>query len=205
MPKTGDLASLYPRNGARIQAFLRRLAQDDAAAEDLTQETFLRAAEHFDGFRGEGTVANWLYRIATNVFRDHLRRRGSADLPLWDAADGAGETGAAEIPDAGPGVPQIVERREVTRCVRGCIGALPAPYRAVLVLFAVEGKTIRESAEILGCSTGAVKIRLHRARDLFKRHAAEHCDVSTEEPGGGVSCLPKRRARKHATRPPSGP
>lgn len=73
MQKAELLSSLYPRFGSRIYGFRRRLTQDDLLAEDLTQETFLRATQGFGAFRGGGKASNWLYRIATNVFRDHRR------------------------------------------------------------------------------------------------------------------------------------
>ena len=200
MQRTTDLSSLYPKFGARIYSFLRRLTQDDALAEDLTQETFLRAAEHFDTFRGEGKASNWLYRIATNLFRDHLRKHEGGERPLWEETKNTDEDGESlsALPDSGPSVPELVERQAVTQCVRDCIGALPAPYRAALLLYAVEGKSVEESAAILGCSEGAVKVRLHRARQLFKQLAAEQCEVSAANRGGDVSCLPIGPPRKPA-------
>lgn len=194
MQGTTDLSSLYPRFGPRIYGFLRRLTQEDALAEDLTQETFLRAAERFDTFRGEGKISNWLYRIATNVFRDHLRKHRGEERRLWEeteSTDGDGDEFSA-VPDPLPSAPELVERRAVTQCVRDCIGALPAPYRAALLLYAVEGKTVEESAAILGCSKGALRVRLYRARQLFKELATEQCEVSVDNPSDEVSCLPKR-------------
>jgi RNA polymerase sigma-70 factor (ECF subfamily) len=198
MQRTTDFSSLYPRFGARIYGYLRRLTQDDALAEDLTQETFLRAAERFDTFRGEGKAANWLYRIATNLFRDHLRKHRGMPQPLWEDTENGSEDGGVSPagPDALPSVPELVDRRALSRCVRDCICALPAPYRAALLLYAVEGKTVEETAAILGCSKGAVKVRLHRARQLFKELAAEQCEVSVDDRGGDVGCVPKRTRRR---------
>jgi RNA polymerase sigma-70 factor (ECF subfamily) len=199
MQSTIELSSLYPRFGARIYGFLRRLTQDDLLAEDLTQATFLRATERLDTFRGEGTVSNWLYRIATNLFRDHVRARSGEERPRWrDGEDERSEGGdpLSALPDPGPSVPQLVERRAVTQCVRDCISALPAPYRAALLLYSVEGRTVEESAAILGCSKGAVKVRLHRARQLFKGLAAENCEVSSDGCGGEVTCSPKKKPVK---------
>ncbi|MFI5398657.1 MAG: RNA polymerase sigma factor [Candidatus Binatia bacterium] len=198
MQKAEVLSSLYPRFGSRIYGFLRRLTQDDLLAEDLTQETFLRAAEALGTFRGDGKVSNWLYRIATNLFRDHVRKRANAERPLWEETEDteADEDAVSALPDSRPLPPELVERHAVTQCVRDCIGILPAPYRAALLLYAVEGKTVEESAAILGCSKGAVKVRLHRARQLFKELAVEHCEVSADDRGGDVICLPKRSVRR---------
>ena len=77
--------------------------------------------------------------------------------------------------------------------MRDCICALPGSYRTTLLLNAIEDKPVEECAAILGCSAGAVKVQLHRARRLFKEVAAERCEVSTGERGGDITCLPKRR------------
>jgi RNA polymerase sigma-70 factor (ECF subfamily) len=192
MQTTYDPSRLYPEFGARIYGYLRRLTQDAGLAEDLTQETFLRAIENLHTFRGEGEVSNWLYRIATNLFRDYLRTHKGKEQLAWENGEDAeeGEDFLSTVPDPSPSLPQVLERQAVTQCVRDCIAALPAPYRATLLLYAVEGKTVEESATILGCSKEAIKVRLHRARHLFKSLAAERCEVTAER-GGGVSCLPK--------------
>jgi RNA polymerase sigma-70 factor (ECF subfamily) len=195
MQTAPDLAALYTQFGSQIYSYLRRLTQDAERAQELTQETFLRAGEHLSAFRGEGEVSNWLYRIATNLFRDYLRthKKGTPQL-AWDSEDD-GEDFFARLPDPAPPLPQVLERQAVTQCVRDCIAALPAPYRAALLLYAVEGKSVEDSAAILGCSKEAVKVRLHRARHLFKSLAAERCEVATEH-SGDVSCLPKEPAKE---------
>lgn len=182
-----DPSTLYEQCGARIYSYVRRLTQDAALAEDLTQETFLRAVENVHSFRGEGEVTNWLYRIATNLFRDYLRTRTGKTQSSWDDRE---ETKVALIPTADPPVSRLLERQEVTQCVRDCITALPAPYRATLLLYAIEGKSVGETAAILGSSKNAVKVRLHRARQLFKALVSERCEISTER-GGEVNCVPK--------------
>ncbi len=196
MQPAHDLATLYTEFGMRIYGYLRRLTQDDGLAQDLTQETFLRAGESLGSFRGEGEVSNWLYRIATNLFRDHLRARKGKPLLLWDDSEDAPTQAdlLARLPDPAPPLPQILERQAVTQCVRDCIAALPPPYRAALLLYAVEGKTVEASAAILHCSKEALKVRLHRGRELFKALAADRCEVSAQ-PSGGVCCLPKESGK----------
>jgi RNA polymerase sigma factor (sigma-70 family) len=140
----------------------------------------------------EGNLANWLYRIATNLFRDYLRTHKSKEQLSWGDGENTeeGEDFFSTVPDSSPSIPHILERQEVTQCVRDCIAALPTPYRAALLLYAVEGKTVEESAAILGCSKEAIKVRLHRARHLFKTLATERCEITVER-RGEVSCLPK--------------
>lgn len=194
MPVASDMSALYERFGSRIYSYLRRLTQNAELAEDLTQETFLRAVESFQSFRGEGEISNWLYRIATNLFRDYLRARKGKEQDAWDEEI----SDISQVPATDLPVTQFLERQEITQCVRDCIAALPAPYRAALLLYAIEGKTVEESAAILGCSKEAVKVRLHRGRHLFKSLATERCEVSVE-PRGDVSCLPKESRKE----PPS--
>ena len=187
-----DLSTLYKQCGARIYGYLRRLTQSTWLAEDLTQETFLRAVENGHSFRGEGEVTNWLYRIATNLFRDYLRTRTGKTQDSWEDGE---EPEVAQIPSADPPVLHLLERQEVTQCVRDCITALPALYRAVLLLYAIEGKSVEETAVILGCRKDAVKVRLHRARQLFKALVSERCEISTER-GGEVNWVPKGPAKE---------
>jgi RNA polymerase sigma-70 factor (ECF subfamily) len=197
MQTARDLASLYPELGARIYSYLRRLTQDAALAEDLTQETFLRAVQNLHTFRGEGELANWLYRIATNLFRDHLCKRKSTEQPLWEDREEqeGGENSLSLFLDPSPPVSQLLERRAVRQRIRDCIALLPAPYRATLLLYVVEGKTVEESAIILGCSKETVKVRLHRGRSLFEALVTEQCEVSVER-DGEVSCIPKALAKE---------
>ncbi len=191
METKDELALSYAEFGVRIYNYLRRLTQDAALAEELTQDTFFRALEHLQTFRSEGSMSNWLYRIATNLLRDYLRTHKGRNLLSWDEGEGAAEPALlTRIPDPAPSLPQVLHQQAVMKCVRDCMAALPVPYRAALLLYALEGKSVEDTAMILGCSKGTVKVRLHRARQLFKALASERCEVSTER-GGEVSCLPK--------------
>src|SRR5262245_30774549 len=108
-----DVATLYVDFRGRIYGYLRRLTQDEELAKDLTQETFLRAGEHFTTFRGEGDIGNWLYRIATNLFRDYLRTQSGKPQHVYDEQDGDDESTdiLSQIPDTGPPPSQILESR----------------------------------------------------------------------------------------------
>ena len=187
-----DVSTLYTDFRGQIYGYLRRLTQDEELAADLTQETFLRAGKHLTTFRGEGDVGNWLYRIATNLFRDYLRTQRGKPQHIYYEQEGDDESNdiLSQIPHPGPPPSQVLESRAVTQCVRGCIATLPPLYRAALTLYAVEGKTVDESAAMLGCSTETLKVRLHRGRHLFKAVATERCDITTER-GGAVDCQPK--------------
>src|SRR4051812_35579471 len=143
-----DVAALYADFRGRIYGYLRRLTQDEGLAEDLTQETFLRAGKSLDSFRGEGDIGNWLYRIATNLFRDSLRTRSGKLQPASYEQEEEGDDILSQIPDPGPPPSHILDGRTVMHCVRDCIAALPPPYRAALVLYALEEKTVDEGAAL---------------------------------------------------------
>src|SRR6516164_7601847 len=150
-------------------------------AEDLVQETYLRAWRSHPGFEGRSSVRSWLYRIATNACLTALEQRGRRALPSGlggpaedpDAPPGSAEPGIAwlePIPDAlvtpeseDPGV--IVAAREWLRlAVIASLQYLPARQRAVLLLREVLGFPAAEVASMLGTSTTAVKSTLQRAR-----------------------------------------
>ena len=145
---------------------------DPEDAEDATQETFLRAYRGCTQFRGQAQLTTWLYRIAVNTaLRRESDRRKRAWRPLEEAP--------AE--EEGPHVAwsERVEEMERTRRVRAVLQALPAGYRAVLVLRYFHDLTHAEMAEVLAVSVSSAKVRLHRARRAF--HDRYHALFGEEE------------------------
>jgi RNA polymerase sigma-70 factor (ECF subfamily) len=153
----GDEAAfreLYRRHTPRLYAFvLRMVAGSDADAEDVVQETWIRAMERIDGFRWEAALGTWLTGIALNVARSLLRRRGR-----WE---GSGD----DVPEPWRPAPAEAERIDLERA----ISMLPAGYRAVLVLHDVEGFTHEEIGEQLGIAPGTSKSQLCHARRAVRR------------------------------------
>jgi len=142
---------LYRRHTPRmLQVVLRLLAGDEAEAEDVVQDTWIKAVEKLDAFRWESELSTWLHAIAVNVARGALRRRGNRREVDWPEDD---EPAAAPPP----------ERLEAVDLERA-IAALPAGYRTVLVLHDVEGHTHEVIAEQLGVTPGTTKSQLFRAR-----------------------------------------
>ena len=151
----GDEAAfrlLYRRHTPRLLALaLRLLAGDEADAEDVVQETWIKAVERLDGFRWEAELSTWLHAIGANLARETLRRRGTRREVEWpeDA-----EPAAAASP------PERIETADLERA----IAALPSGYRTVLVLHDVEGFTHEVIAQELGVTPGTTKSQLFRAR-----------------------------------------
>lgn len=161
----------------RIFRYIMSMVHDTAEAEDLTQETFLRAYRSRNTLREAGAQTAWLYRIATHVCLDRLRqyaRRGpkeaDIDLDLVEVAE----------PNT-PSLQKTLERDEMSGCVQNYLNHLPDNYRAVILLHDVHELTALEIAQLLGESLDNVKIRLHRARHKLKIALEGGCDFSVDE------------------------
>ena len=144
--------ALYRRHVGRVHALCLRLAGDRHAAEDLTQDVFVRAWQRLPSFRGEAAFGTWLYRLALNVAVSALRagRVGSRET-LSDAPEAL----ERPRPAAGPEVGIDLER---------AIAALPAGARAVFVMHDVAGLRHEEIAGQLGIAVGTARAHLHHAR-----------------------------------------
>ncbi len=148
-------AMLVGRYSERVFALVRRIAPSREEAEELTQDTFVKAYENLGKFRRESSFSTWLYRIAYNTALSHTRRhrpRPGEWRDEWDAAEGVFEEEAG----AGP--------EESLRRVERALKALPPDDRALVQLFYLEEKPVREVALITGLSENNVKTRLHRIR-----------------------------------------
>jgi len=181
--ETGELFTAYHD---RIRRYISGMVRDPAEAEDLTQETFLRAHCRQETLRDPNAARGWLYRIATHVCLDRLRTR--VRQPSLDSAQEPehGRAMALETPPAH----ERLERAETSACVQRCLDYLPDSYRAVILLFEAHGLTAPEIAELLGVSVGTVKIRLHRARRRLQEVMEIGCTVSGKS-SGVPCCEPK--------------
>jgi RNA polymerase sigma-70 factor (ECF subfamily) len=155
----------------KIHGYVYRMLGDAEEAEDVAQETFLRAFQSLPSFRGAASFHTWLYRIASNLSIDVARRNRrqkdgafSLDEPM-ESSDGDYDR---EIADEGAGPEQLTARREVQELVRRAIGDLPEKLRTVVVLYELQGESYEDIAEILGCPLGTVKSRLFNARAELK-------------------------------------
>lgn len=148
------------------------MIRDEDEVRNLTQETFLQAIQNIDSFRGEAKVSTWLCSIAINLARAHLRkaRRYQAMeeedleglLPTFDLFGQGRETHREWQPE------EYTEQEERVRLIQDALDRLPDDYRTVVVLRDLEELNTQEVAEILGVSEGAVRVRLHRARQALR-------------------------------------
>lgn len=152
-----------------VYALLYRLTEDAEEARDLTQETFLRAFQSIDRFRGDADLKTWLYRIALNQARNRWRwwrrRRRDSTVSL-DAPDGLSEQSfGARLQDAASLNPeQETLARERELALRTALRSLGRPYREAVILRDVEGMSYEEIAAALEVNVGTVKSRISRGR-----------------------------------------
>lgn len=150
-----DFDAVYREFRPKIRRYLRHLAGGALSA-----------------FRGESSLSTWIYRIATNVARDHARAAGKWDIAEIESVE--------DLPDPA--------REAAGRAyIRGVVEELPEQYRAVLLLSDVEELSNAEIAEILGLSLDTVKIRLHRARTRLRVALACRCTFYRDD-GNELMC-----------------
>ncbi len=152
--------ALYDRYFPQIYRFAYSRLRDQSLAEDVTSEVFFKALKNIKRYTHTGhPFSSWLYQIALNAVADHYRgQRGEVELqPALGLADGR------------PAVIDEVVRRDRSRRVWAAIDQLPKQQRAAMVLKFGEDRKIEEIAHILGKSSGAVKLLLHRGVERLRR------------------------------------
>lgn len=142
-----DPAEVVAEHRSRTYRYLLSMARDPDVAEDLTQETLLRALRGLGQLRDRGALVSWLYRLATNVFLDRARTEGRRRLAPTNGRDGEGVDLIEEMPDPASRVDRRVEQAQMSECVRGFVDELPDDYRAVILLHDAHGLSSREIAE----------------------------------------------------------
>jgi len=172
--RTGDgeaFEQLIEPHVGRLYNYLARMVGDPADAEDLTQDVILRAHRAIGSFRGGATFQTWLYRIATNIAVDALRRRGRRNARVTSLDDPLqAEQGlvAREVRDTQRDPQRLAEASELIEQVQNAIAELSPKLRAVVVLFDIQGLTYDEIAQTLRLPLGTVKSRLFNARTRLR-------------------------------------
>lgn len=158
---------LVDRYGASIFNLAYRMTGRPADAEDLAQDAFLQAYSKLRDFRVGSRVHPWLYTIALNLCRNHLRRKSLVKwVPLQTERGGEGPR-ALDFPERAPNPEEAAIEKESEERLAGAIQALPVKYREVFVLRQSQGLSYEEIAEITGRPLGTVEVQLFRARKLL--------------------------------------
>ena len=160
----GDLeaySELARRHHGRLYQTIFAMVGDSDDADDLTQESFIKAYRSLGRFKGQSRFYTWIYRIAVNQTLDWMKaKKRRRDVPL-EYAEGD-RAGRVEGTDNG------VYRRELNQHLEAALESLTPEYRATVVLREIDGRTYEEIAELLTCSVGTVKSRLFRARGQLR-------------------------------------
>lgn len=159
--RSGDveqLSVLFERHHSRLYGYCVGLVGSRDAARDLVQEAFFRVLKYRGTFRDEAAFAPWLYRLTRNACIDHLRK-GGRELPAEPDLD---------RPDPGPLAPETLQREEDLSRLRAALGRLPEDKRELLLLARSGALSYEQIAQQVGCTVGALKVRVHRALGLLR-------------------------------------
>ncbi|HWZ36763.1 MAG TPA: RNA polymerase sigma factor [Bradyrhizobium sp.] len=161
--------AIIKANNRRLYRLARCILRNDGEAEDVVQETYVRAFTHLADFRGDSSLSTWLSRIAMNEALGRLRRQ-RASVELSSLPQGALEAQIIQFPlmSAAGDPEQSMAQREIQHVVEAAIDELPEPFRMVFITRVVEGMNVEETAEILDLKPETVKTRLHRARAMLR-------------------------------------
>jgi len=158
-------SEIYDRYSGRIYNFAFRFLKNAEAAEDATQEVFVKMLKHANQFNGDAKLSTWLFSITANWCRDYLRK---ADNKSKESDDVLVQLPAS--PELSP--ERTLERRENEQLVRKALATLTPEQREAILLSRYQGLSYAEIAQIAGCSEGAVKTRVFRAMETLKKTLA---------------------------------
>jgi RNA polymerase sigma-70 factor (ECF subfamily) len=167
---------LLDRYQRPVFSLIYRMVRDREQAEDLAQETFVKVFNHIDSFNPKYKFSSWIFKIASNLTIDALRKKdlntvsldGSRHASTPDEIDATRIT--VESRDENP--EEFLEAKELGQEIESAIGRLRPEYRTAILLRHVEGRPYEEIAEIMGIPLGTVKTYIHRARGELKETLA---------------------------------
>jgi RNA polymerase sigma-70 factor, ECF subfamily len=185
--------ALVKRHNRRLFRVARGVVRDDNEAEDIVQETYVRAFTKLDGFRGDSAFSTWLTRIALNEAYGRLRRkRPTVDVSAIENADhtDGGQVIMFPLSPAQPGPEAEAGRDQVRQILERAVDQLPEPFRMVFILRDVEGLDTEAAAALLAIKPETVKTRLFRARRLMRAEMEKALSPNFSEmfPFGGERC-----------------
>ena len=176
--QSGDYSpasEIYDRYSGRIYNFAFRFLKNSEAAEDATQEVFVKMLKHANQFHGDAKLSTWLFSITANWCRDYLRKADNKSKESDDVLLTL-PTPSELAPD------RNLERRQTEQRVRRALESLTAEQREAILLSRYQGLSYAEIAQIAGCSEGAVQTRVFRAMETLKK-------TLLGEARGGDRCL----------------
>ncbi len=169
-----EFFEVYDKYHDRARRFIVASVRDEWAADDLTQETFIRVQKNLGSLKDSSKLASWIFRIAHNLCQDHfrtLKRTSWNECELDEAKDVFKEAI----------VQKRLEQREMSSCVQDVVKLLPESFQNIIRLFDIAELSHREIAEILDITVENVKVRLHRARQELRALLEKKCTFEVDE------------------------
>ncbi len=160
----------------KIYALAYRYMGNEEDAYDMFQETFIKAYKSLPSFKGQASFGTWIYRVASNVCLDELRRRKRRIVTLsLDEQAGTldGNEGEKEIADTSSAADILYEQKEFSLYIQELLDQMKPEHKTVIVLRDIMELSYEEIAEVLNCSIGTVKSRLSRARKILREKLLE--------------------------------
>lgn len=156
-----------------VYRFARSLTRDPSDAEDVVQDTYLRAFRSWRTFQPGTDIRRWLFTIARNAFL-RSRERLQREVTLDDDATAAAESSQAQEAWVRGGLDPILDRADLGPAITEALAALPETFRSVVVLVDLEDQPYEAAAEVLGIPVGTVRSRLFRGRKLLQERLAQY-------------------------------
>src|ERR1700710_182011 len=163
--------AIMQANTRRRYRLARGILRNDSEAEDVVQETYVRAFTNLECFRGDSSLATWLARIAMNEALGRVRRQ-RASVELSTLPPGVLEAQIIQFPlsAASEDPEKTMAQRQIQNVVEHAIDELPEAFRIVFITRVIEGMNVEETAELLDLKPETVKTRLHRARAMLREN-----------------------------------
>ncbi len=163
---------LVDRHKVRLFNYLFRLVADRDEAEELAQDTFVKAFVHADKYKTIAKFSTWLYTIATNLVRNRFRSKGRAPqfLRLWEwGREGENDTRPIDLVDPRREPDEEINARELSQIISEAMQKIPPKYRTSFILREVNQLSYEEIAAVTGLKLGTVRSRINRARNCFRK------------------------------------
>jgi RNA polymerase sigma-70 factor (ECF subfamily) len=176
------LEDIWAQFATRLRFFIRGRVADDASAEDILQNVFLKVQQRLGTLRGVEKIEAWVHQIARNAIVDHFRsQRPMDELP-------------EDLPESFENITDEAEKAALLAAFRRMITELPEPYREAIQLTELDGLAQQELATRLGISLSGAKSRAQRGRVMLKNMLLECCRFEFDRRGGIVDCAPRKKA-----------
>ncbi|MYN28667.1 RNA polymerase sigma factor RpoE [Duganella levis] len=173
------LVAKYQR---RLMRLLSRIVHDPAEAEDVVQETFIKAYRALRHFRGDSAFYTWLYRIGINTAKNHLATQGRRTLTSADAdhEQAEGFNDGEHLRDIN--TPEsMLASKQIAQTVNAAMDALPVDLRTAIALREIEGLSYEEISDIMACPIGTVRSRIFRAREVIAEKLRPLLDMPVDK------------------------